>query len=104
MPVALRLNCRKRGWRLNCEAMPCISLGRQSEEPRQRKPRSCKATACVIPMFDNEIVNVVGRFQRVAAGMPGRSPRVAPFGAWGRLIHCIPWADAHGYNVSPLRG
>jgi hypothetical protein len=61
MSVALRLNSRERGGRLNCEAMPCISLGHQSEEPRQRKPRSCKATACVVPMFHND--KVVGRFE-----------------------------------------
>ncbi len=41
--------------------MPCISLGRQSEEPRQRIRRSCEATAGVVPMFENEIV--VGRFE-----------------------------------------
>jgi hypothetical protein len=33
--------------RLNCEAMPCESLGHQSEEPVQRKRQSCKATAGV---------------------------------------------------------
>ena len=61
MRVALRLNGKERKWRLNCEAMPCTSLGRQSEEPRERIPRSCEATACVVPMFDND--NVVGRFE-----------------------------------------
>jgi hypothetical protein len=61
MSVALRLNRRKRRAQLNCEAMPCISLGRQSEEPRQRIPRSCEATACVAPTFENEIV--MGRFE-----------------------------------------
>ena len=61
MSVALRLNGRKRRAQLNCEAMPCTSLGRQSEEPRQRKRRSCEATACVVPIFEND--NVVGRFE-----------------------------------------
>ena len=36
--------------RLNCEAMSCNSLGRQSEELIRRSRRSCKATAGVPPI------------------------------------------------------
>ena len=36
--------------RLNCEAMPCNSLGRQSEELIRRSRRSCKATAGAPPI------------------------------------------------------
>ena len=53
-------------------------------------------------MFEND--TVVGRFEHVAAGIPGGLPRVAPFGAQGRSTHSSPRADAHGYILSPLRG
>ena len=48
---ATSIPSRKMAWlRLNCEAMPCNSLGRQSEELIRRIRRSCKATAGVPPI------------------------------------------------------
>jgi hypothetical protein len=63
-------------WRLNCEAMPCKSLGHQSEDTVQRKCRSCEATAGV-PLISGHN-NSDRRFEHVAAGIPGGSNRVAP--------------------------
>jgi hypothetical protein len=97
--------------RLNCEAMPCNNLGQQSEELIHRRRLSCEATACVPPMSDHNNSDQRCKHERSANqhvelgdGHSGQVESCRPVGVWGGVKQCFPWADAHGYILSPLRG
>ena len=88
-------------WNAACEPRKAPTGRYESTDPDFPSPRS---TRWLAERTCSEFKPSANQSPERGDGNSRQGDSCRPVGAQGRLIHCIPWADAHGYILSPLRG